>query len=434
MAYEYEDVNERSRNRELARIQRERMQKQQRLLRYTAGILVGLVCVLILVVLLFRSCDQAPQAQESTLSSADTTQSTQSTAPTQPLDPETTIRLVFGGDVNITDKLVGAGFTGTGYDYTQLLMQLSPVLSQADAAFLNLEGGFMGPDYGTATFSAPPELAQALRNAGVDMIQLANSRTIVGGLTGLSASIDTIRRFGMWPVGAFASEADRQESQGFTLVDIGGIRVAIVAFTKGLDGETLPAGSESCVNLLYTDYATTYREVDKDGITAVLQAAQAQQPDVTIAMVHWGSEYNDTISPTQEEIIKIMQEQGVDAIIGTHSHFVQKVEYDAEKGTLVAFSLGDLLGDAEKNGTNYSILLGLSITRDNRTGETRITGWDHTPVYVLTPEKDGMPLQAVLLEPAMELYENGHIHRVTDAAYENMKKALQRLESRLGLN
>lgn len=438
MAYEFDEMNHRARDRERAQQQRLFMQRRQRILRLiTLGLILTVVLVM-LAVLLVRSGKDDPTANHSTAPSQTTRPSATTTAPpttsgtvsTAPTEPETVITLVFGGDVNVTDKLVAAGENDGKYDYTQLLMDITPILANADAAFLNLEGSFNGPPYGTAAVSAPQALADSLASAGVDMIQLANSRTIVNGLTGLSATINTVRAAGMQPLGVFASDAERAESQGFTLVNIGGIRVAIVAFTKGMDGMSLPAGSESCVNLLYTDYATTYQDVDEEGIAAVLQAAEAQEPDLTIAMVHWGSEYNDTISPTQQEIVTLMQGLGVDAIVGTHSHFVQQVDYDPENSTVVAYSLGDLMGDGEKAGTNYSILLQLEITRDNYTGETKITGCDYTGIYLLTPEKDGQDMRLMRILPAMQMYENDHIDKISAQAYENMRYAWQRILSR----
>lgn len=434
MAYEFDEMNRKARHRELARQQRLRLQRRQQILRWTSFATVLLVSLIMLIVLVGRGCGNTdadtgtqPPIQTTAPSSTSTAAPPESIAPTE---PETVIQLVFGGDVNITDKVIAAGENDGKYDYTQLFMDIAPVLADADAAFLNLEGGLYGPPYGSSTASAPQELVQALAAAGVDMIQLANSRTIFSGLTGLSATINTVRAAGMRPLGVFASDAERQQSQGFTLVNIGGIRVAIVAFTKGMDGMSLPSGSESCVNLLYTDYATTYQTVDTEGITAILQAAAAQEPDITIAMVHWGSEYNDSISPTQQEIITLMQAQGVDAIIGTHSHFVQQVVYDPDAGTVVAYSLGDLVGDGEKSGTNYSILLQLQITRDNQTGQTRITGCDYTGLYLLTEEKDGQALRLMRIEPALQMYENNHVDRISDLAYENMRYAWQRIQAR----
>ena len=382
MAFDRDELNERRPD----SWRRQRARKQAKLRRYLTFGAVFAVSLLVIVMLILRAADDP---QDPVLSTPPTTVPAPVTTAPAPTEPETVIKLIAGGDINITDKVVASGKTATGYDYTDVFMDIAPLLSGADATIVNLEGNLIGAPYGTDSSSAPQELAKALAGAGVDFIQTANSCAINNGITGLRATMDAIRQAGMEPVGTFATEAEFTAAQGFTIRDIGGIRVAFVAFTKGMNGLGLPQGSEHCVNVLYKDYASTYQKIDKDGINAILQAVQAQKPDVTIALLHWGSEYNRVLSTRQETLTKLMLQGGVDAIIGTHSHYVQQVSYDRENGTVVAYSLGDLLGNAEKTDTNFSILLELEIARDNTTGETKITGCSCIPVYTLTPERDG---------------------------------------------
>lgn len=261
-----------------------------------------------------------------------TQQPEQDQAPAQ----ETVIELAFAGDLNITDKMVSAGVTDSGYDYTKVLQDVLPLLADADQTVLNFEGNLCGAPYGGSSASAPTEILDALSAAGVDMLQVANSCTIKNGLLGLGNTLNSIRSAGIEPLGAFASPEEFQQNQGFVLRDIQGVKVAFVAFTKGMDNIALPAGQEDCVNLLYTDYTSTYQKVDTEGITELLRSVAAQEPDVTVALLHWGSEYNTQISDSQAKIVKLMKSEGVDAIIGSHSHCLQEVDFDQEKGTLVA--------------------------------------------------------------------------------------------------
>jgi hypothetical protein len=122
---------------------------------------------------------------------------------------------------------------------------------------------------------------------------------------------------------------------------------------------------------------------------------------------------------------------GVDAIIGTHSHQVQRVVYDEEKSTLVAYSLGDFFGDGQVSGSYYSILLRLQITKDLDSGYTAITGWEHIPLYIQTPQRDEANVQVLQIRQAIELYENNHISAVSKQTYENMKAALEQIEKRI---
>lgn len=425
MAFESEEIRKRQhrRKQEQQRAKARHMhQRRHLMLGLIAAAVVLALCGLVIVLL-------QPGSQP-----APTEPSPETTVPTQPqpTEPQTVINIAFGGDLNITDKVVASGATDSGYDYTDVLMDIAPALAGADATVLNLEGNLYGAPYGTQNASAPQELMNALSAAGVDFIQMANSCSISNGMLGLRQTLDGIRQAGMEPVGAFATNEEFENSRGFTLRSINGVKVAFVAFTKGMDGLALPEGNENCVNLLYKDYTSAYSEINTEGITAILQDIELEQPDVTIALLHWGSAYNGIVSDSQKQIVELMQEEGVDAIIGTHSHYVQNVEYNAENSTLVAYSLGDLLGDAEKNYTNASAILQLEITKDNVTGKTSITGFDHTPVYTATPEKDGVEhIKLLRIREAMAAYEASNVHRVSDETYAAMKSALNRIKSRI---
>ena len=393
---------------------------------------IAAISLLVLGVVLLRGCRQT-EVPPTTVPPTTLPPVTSTPAPTEPLDPETVITLIAGGDINITDKVVSSGQNALGYDYTDNFLDIAGLFSAADGALVNLEGNLSGAPYGGGSASAPQQLAEALKAAGVDFVQTANSYSVANGISGLRSTIDGLRQAGLRPVGTFASQTEFDASKGFTICNIGGIRVALVAFTKGMNGLGLPVGNEHCVNLLYEDYASTYQKIDTDGIKKILQDVQDQQPDITIALLHWGSEFNSIVSTRQETISKLMLEAGVDAIIGTHSHYVQKIVYDRENSSVIAYSLGDLYGDGEKTGTNYSILLELEITKDNVTGQTRITGCDYIPVYTMTPERDGEPMRVVRIMEQISMYENNHISKVGDQAYQNMKAALEKIRSKTGL-
>ena len=353
------------------------------------------------------------------------------TDPNTPAAPPTVITLAFGGDINITDKVVSAGKTDSGYDFSSVFQDIAPVLAGADAAIVNLEGNLCGAPYGTQSTSAPQELMDALSAAGVDFVQTANSCILNNGLTGLRQTLSGIRAAGMEGIGAFSSQEEYTQNRGFTLRNINGIKVAFVAFTKGMDGLGLPAGGENLVNLLYTDYTSTYSDIDTEGITKILRDIELEQPDITIALLHWGSAYNGIVSDSQKEIVELMQKEGVDAIVGTHSHYVQDVEYDPAKNTFVAYSLGDLLGDGEKHNTNASTVLQLQITKDHATGVTSITGYEHTPVYIAA-EADGVQgLRLLRIRDAMAAYEADSVHKISEETYNAMKTALNRISGRV---
>ena len=419
--------------REKREAQRRKQQAEAKRLRITL-ILAAVVLVLCTAGIVFLTS----RSDSSQTTVAAETRPTQK--PTQATEPatraqkstKTTIHIKAAGDLNVTNTVINAGVAVGGYNYTRAFMDVASTLSDADLTVLNLEGNICGEPYGSDTTSAPRELLDGLRNAGVDLIQMANSCTINNGLIGLTSTLQSIRAAGLEPVGAFASESEFQQSKGYTITEAQGVKVAFVAFTKGLGGRGLPAGNDNLVNILYEDYASTYDKIDRTRITSVLKAVEAEKPDITIALLHWGSEYNDDISDTQKSIVNLMKKQGVDVIIGTHPHTVQAIEYDELAGTLVAYSLGDFFGDASRGGTNYSIILDLEITKDSSTGTTKVTNYSYTPIYTVSEAESADGYRRVVrIDKTVEAWEENYLDKVSQSAKESMVYALDRIKARI---
>ena len=419
--------------REKREAQRRKQQAEAKRLRITL-ILAAVVLVLCTAGIMFLTgrsdSPETPVAAET----RPTQKPTQATEPATRAQKstKTTIHIKAAGDLNVTNTVINAGVAVGGYNYTRAFMDVASTLSDADLTVLNLEGNICGEPYGSDTTSAPRELLEGLRNAGVDLIQMANSCTINNGLIGLTSTLQTIRAAGLEPVGAFASESEFQQSKGYTITQAQGVKVAFVAFTKGLGGRGLPAGNDNLVNILYEDYASTYDKIDRTRITSVLKAVEAEKPDITIALLHWGSEYNDDISDTQKSIVNLMKKQGVDVILGTHPHTVQAIEYDELAGTLVAYSLGDFFGDASRGGTNYSIILDLEITKDSSTGTTKVTNYSYTPIYTVSEAESADGYRRVVrIDKTVEAWEENYLDKVSQSAKESMVYALERIEARI---
>ena len=423
---------------EFKRRREEFQQKQQdRQKKTIVKLVVAVIALMLCGVLIFafvRSGTQTPSPTEPSQAPSDVLDTTPSDAPdvtqpeeTTPIEPTSVIHIVAAGDLNVTDKVLAAG--GANNDFSNVFLDVSYLLADAHLTTLNFEGTLCGAPYNSETASAPQTLATTLSSIGVDMLQLANSYAIHQGLSGLTTTVQNVRDAGLEPLGAYANNQEFESSKGYTIRYVKGIKIAFVSFTKGMDGLALPANGADCVNVLYTDYASTYQEIDTEGISAVLDAVEKEKPDVTIALLHWGSEYNDTISSSQTKIRDLMQEKGVDAIIGTHSHYVQKMEFDPVAGTFVAYSLGDFVGDADRPGSEYSVILDLEITRDNATGVTKITNFSYTPIF--TAVEENAPLRVLRINEAISAYESGYIDRVSEANYNAMKYALDRIEARV---
>ena len=416
--------------REKREAQRKRRQAQVRRMRLTMALIVLLLAACGYgIYRLTQSADSGETAQQAV--TVPTTEETKETLPIQK-SPITTIHIKAAGDLNVTDAVVNAGMAVNSYDFSPVFKDVAAILSDADLTVMNFEGNICGAPYGSGTTSAPAELLTALRGCGVDLLQMANSCAINNGLNGLTSTLRAIRSAGIEPVGAFSSSEEFKKSKGYTMTEIQGVKVGVVAFTKGLGGRGMPAGSEDLVNILYTDYATEYQKIDKTRITSILKSMEEEKPDLTVALLHWGSEYNDDISKTQEQIASLLKKNGVDVIIGTHPHTLQPIEFDKSTGTLVAYSLGDFFGDANRGATNYSVILDLEITKDENAGTTKVTDYTLHPIYTVRETEcvGNNDRRVVRVGTALSAYKGNFLDKVTDACKESMEYALTRIDER----
>ena len=336
--------------------------------------------------------------------------------------------LCFTGDISLDKAALESFRTASGFDFSPLLRRITPRLSAADLTVGNLEGN-VSQEADLTDHNYPPALLDALYAAGFDMLQTANSYTIQNGITGLAATKQAIQAAGMDALGTWSSQEDRQENP-VLIREVNGIRIAFLAFTKGMNNLRLPAGAEYCVNLLYTDYDTNYSKIARSAITAAVEEVRLLAPDLIVAMVHWGSEYDQRVADSQKEIASLLYNSGVNLIIGSHSHYVSKMELQSRTitplgGNFTAYSLGDLVSAADSSAARHGCVLTISLQKDAQ--GTRITGLEYAPTYSAAPSEDlGTDRYEVLdTLDAIRFYKAEYYDRVSEALYRRLVSAVE---------
>lgn len=358
-------------------------------------------------------------------------------APTETLAPDTlTATINFVGDISLDDDMLAAFRAENGYDFSPLFRRIVPRLISADLTVGNLEGNITPAD-SVGAHNYPSALLSALYGAGFDILQTSNSYSIQNGITGLSATKQAIESAGMDALGTWSSENDREEN-GVLIREVNGIRIAFLAFTKGVNNLRLPAGAEYCVNLLYTDYDTNYSKIDRSAISAAVEEARLCQPDLIIAMVHWGSEYDRETADSQKEIAKLLFSSGVNLIIGSHSHNVGEMELRSRNitpmgGSFIAYSLGDFLSTADNSASRNGCVLSVTILKDG--DGVRIHDLQYAPTYSAAPSQDlGTDYYEILdTLDAIAFYQDGYYDRVSDKLFDKLQSAVEKMREQTGL-
>ncbi len=346
----------------------------------------------------------------------------------------TTATISAVGDIFLTEDMLRDARNMSGvYDFMPLFSSVVTEITKADLALGTLEGTFANTDTG----SYPDSLAEDLARCGFDILQTAGSYSVYQGLSGLIRTKSIIEDQGVHTLGTFRSQ-EEWDRERVLIKEVNGIRFAFIGITKGFNGMGLPADSEFCVNLLYEDYATDYEEVDRAGIRDLVDTAIAADPDFIIASLHWGSENISGISSTQEEITDLLINAGVDVIIGSHSHRLEKIERRVvqvdnrpDRECIIAYGLGDFC-TTTPGKTNTSIILNLQFTKDHDTGEHSISSVDYVPVSTVdNGNKYPTSYAVVPTQDAIRLYENNYYLRIDDSAYTSIVEDIVDLEETL---
>src|SRR6059058_518325 len=124
--------------------------------------------------------------------------------------PEGSFSVVATGDVLIHPALTEqAEADGHGkLDYRPLLAGIKPLISGADLGVCHLETPLAqegGPYSGYPSFSAPPEIADALKDIGYDTCSTSSNHTLDQGAAGIERTLDKLDEAGLKHTGSARS-------------------------------------------------------------------------------------------------------------------------------------------------------------------------------------------------------------------------------------
>ncbi|MFB9326009.1 CapA family protein [Paenibacillus aurantiacus] len=246
-----------------------------------------------------------------------------------------TVRLSFVGDILLAAN-VQALMAKNGYDYPYA-KSLS-YLQGPDLMAGNLENpitkrGTPAQDK-QFVFKGTPESLPALKEAGFDVVSLANNHTLDQGVEGLLDTIGYLDEAGLPNTGG---GSDDQEAYEPVILEAKGVKVAYVGLSR-----VLPVGSWKAAPDR-AGVAEAYGEA-KQGIEAI-KAAKAKA-DLVVVMVHWGIEKDDKPQEYQKQLGRRFIDAGADLVIGSHPHVLQG--FETYKGKWIAYSLGNYIFNMTK--------------------------------------------------------------------------------------
>lgn len=245
--------------------------------------------------------------------------------------PDGSFSVVATGDVLIHPALTEQAEADGGgkIDYRPLLAGIKPLVSGADLGICHLETPLApegGPYSGYPSFSAPPEIADAIKDTGYDTCSTSSNHTIDQGAEGVTRTLDKLDAAGIKHTGSARSAAEAAKP---LILDVHGVKVAQVSYAFGFNGIKVPAGKPWLAN-----------QIDVDDVLAAARKAKQAGAQVVIASLHWGVEYqHDPTAEQRSQAKKLLASDDIDLIVGHHAHVVQPFEKIGDKW--VAYGLGN---------------------------------------------------------------------------------------------
>ena len=232
---------------------------------------------------------------------------------------------------------------------------VAQTLAGADIVFGNLEGALTDSDETTKdpsrgtqfAFRMPPRFAGVFRDAGFNVLSLANNHSSDFGPGGLKDTVNALRAHGILAVG-LQNEIVYQEIRGF--------RIAWIGFS----------------------YLGLHNNIHDMEEVARLVSEAERNATLVIVTFHGGAEGSDALRVTDSEekylgenrgnlvrFARTAVESGADLVLGHGPHVLRGVECYWQK--LIVYSLGNFVGYqafSTKRAAAISVILDVTIDED----------------------------------------------------------------------
>lgn len=272
------------------------------------------------------------------------------------------LRICAVGDISMGDHPVCAGHgmrSAFERKKDDILNQVKPYLETGDITFGNLEtvasnAGLNRHWLPSYEMRGDPASLKYLKNAGVDLLGVANNHSMQHGLDAFQDSLVHLQQSGLRLMGV-----DQESGRTIPYVfQKGGVKHTFFALSMRPDN--------------WHDGTVPYSLRDShEKIVAEVIGLKKGCEGFLICSIHWGLEGLDYPGPDEVSLGRALIDAGVDVVVGHHSHLLWPVE--RYRNGLIFYSLGNFVFDLWARDTKLSVIVDIHLREDE------------APEYSLTP-------------------------------------------------
>lgn len=262
------------------------------------------------------------------------------------MDKNKTVKILIGGDVCPIGRNLPYFIDG---DAKSIFNDLLPEFEKADLSIVNLECPLIeesspieknGPVLG-----AESGCINALKQAGIDVLNLANNHIMDHGPKGLANTLQVCADSQIMTVGAGSS---LENANKMCIQKIGDIRIGIMAVAEHE----------------FSIAKKAYWGANPLDLVSMIRTAATHRKDFDylIILIHGGNEHYPLPSPRLMNVCRFLVEMGADAVIVQHTHCPGC--FEEYRGAFIVYGQGNLVFDELRpsySSWNKGFLVRLSI-------------------------------------------------------------------------
>ena len=264
--------------------------------------------------------------------------------------PQNSITVVAVGDIMLGGTAEEV-LLKEGYDYP--FTNVKPWLNNASVVIGNLEGPLtsicnsdmeLDKEY---VFRSPAEkVAPALKNAGFNLLNLANNHILDYGIRGMNDTSKALKDFGISSVGV--GENTTQARTG-TIINTENGKIGFLGYSL-----TFPE------SFWATDTSAGTAFGHRKQIISDIKRLKTQTESVIVSF-HWGREKTTELRPYQPKLAHAAIDAGASVVLGHHPHVLQAVE-KYNKG-LIIYSLANFVFGSYSQDAKTSIIARITLNK-----------------------------------------------------------------------
>ena len=330
---------------------------------------------------------------------------------------EDAISIAFVGDLILLQDQVRRAYSDLsgGYDFSSMFTYAQDYLLGADLAIGVFEGPTAGPDVGYSTsnfgdglplfLNYPDSFAQAVKDSGIDLVSTANNHLLDKGEAGAMRTLDILEEAGLLHIGSYRNQ---EEKDAPLLVEVNGVRIAVLAYTYGSNGypaEYFLRDNPALSSILVDPKDAFFPEV-KEAVLKDFGRLQemGNPPDLILVLPHMGEQFSHSTDAFQDTWNDIFIAAGADIILGDHAHAVQPIQFRSKPGSshqaIIVNCPGNFVNSyVENNGDATSIV---EIYINPHSNEIVCAGV--VPMYTQSPANGNyraLPIYSILHDPLL---------------------------------